>query len=190
MDQADSLLADVATIIVETGMRPGEVFAIQGNHANLEGRFVFIPSGKTKSARRTIPLTYRAIEAISRRMPISCRQYATKDGLKMSAAGSFKGDPGLLFPAKAAHQIVMRWHKAACKRLGFEYRLYDFRHTYGSRMAMAGVDLVTLRELMGHSSITITQRYCHPTPQHKVAAVAKLVEYNEAATKSHTQKCR
>jgi len=55
LDQADSLLADVATIIVETGMRPGEVFAIQGNHANLEGRFVFIPSGKTKSARRTIP---------------------------------------------------------------------------------------------------------------------------------------
>jgi integrase len=61
--------------------------------------------------------------------------------------------------------------------------LIDFRHTYGSRMAMAGVDLMTLRELMGHSSITITQRYCHPTPEHKLAAVAKLVEYNEVATK-------
>ena len=73
LDQADSLLADVATVIVETGMRPGEVFAIQGNHVNLEARYVFVPSGKTKFACRTIPLTCRAIEALSRRMPI--RQY-------------------------------------------------------------------------------------------------------------------
>jgi integrase len=182
LDQADALLADVATIIAETGMRPGEVFAIQGSHVNLEGRYVFVPSGKTRFARRTIPLTHRAIEAITRRMPISCRQYTTT-GLKMFATGSFKDDPGLLFPGKAAHQIVMRRHKAICKRLGFDFRLYDFRHTYGTRMAMAGVDLMTLRELMGHSSITITQRYCHPTPAHKLAAVAKLVEYNEAATK-------
>ena len=103
---------------------------------------------------------------------------------------SIKDDPGLLFPAKAAHQIVMRRHKAICGRLGRDFRLYDFRHTYGSRMAMAGVDLMTLRELMGHSSITITQRYCHPTPEHKLAAVAKFAEYNETATKkpqSHTE---
>lgn len=67
--------------------------------------------------------------------------------------------------------------------MGLDFRLYDFRHTYGSRMAMAGVDLMTLRELMGHSSITITQRYCHPTSEHKLAAVAKLAEYNAVATK-------
>jgi integrase len=166
--------------MVETGMRPGEVFAIQGNHVNLEARYVFVPLGKTKFARRTIPLTYRAIEAISRKMPIP---HYKKNGSKMFAAGSSKDDPGLLFPGKAAHQIVMRRHKTLCKRLGLDFRLYDFRHTYGSRMAMAGVDLMTLRELMGHSSITITQRYCHPTPEHKRAAVAKLAEYNEAATK-------
>ena len=182
LDQADSLLADVATIMVETGMRPGEVFAIQGNHVNLEARYVFIPSGKTKFARRTLPLTYRASEIISRRMPISCRRY-TNNGSKRFVMGVFKDDPGLLFPAKAAHQIVMRRHKAICRSLGLDFRLYDFRHTYGSRMAMAGVDLMTLRELMGHSSITITQRYCHPTPEHKLAAIAKLAEYNEAATK-------
>jgi len=182
LDQADSLLADVATIMVETGMRPGEVFAIQGNHVNLKAQYVFIPSGKTKFARRTLPLTQRANETIFRRMPISCRQY-TNNGSKRFAMGVFKDDPRLLFPAKAAHQIVMRRHKAICKRLGLDFRLYDFRHTYGSRMAMAGVDLMTLRELMGHSSITITQRYCHPTPEHKLAAVAKLVEYNAVATK-------
>ena len=80
----------------------------------------------------------------------------------------------------------MRRHKELCKRLGFDFRLYDFRH-YGSRMAMAGVDLMTLRELMGHSSITITQRYCHPTPEHKVFAMERLEAYN-AATRTKPQK--
>ena len=96
----------------------------------------------------------------------------------MFATGSSKDDPGLLFSAKAAHQIVIRRHKAICQRLGLDFRLYDFRHTYGTRMAMAGVDLMTLRELMGHSSITITQRYCHPTPEHKQQAIKKLEQYN------------
>jgi Phage integrase family len=43
------------------------------------------------------------------------------------------------------------------------FRLYDLRHTFGSRSAMAGVDLATLKELMGHSQISMTLRYVHPT---------------------------
>ena len=58
------------------------------------------------------------------------------------------------------------------------FRLYDLRHTFGSRMAMAGVDLPTLKELMGHSTITTTMRYIHPTPEHKRAAVDKLERFN------------
>ena len=45
-------------------------------------------------------------------------------------------------------------------------------------MAMAGVDLPTLKELMGHSSITLTMRYVHPTPEHKREAIDKLVAWN------------
>ncbi len=58
------------------------------------------------------------------------------------------------------------------------FRLYDFRHTYGSRTAMAGVDLPTLKELMGHADISTTMRYVHPTPEHKRQAVRKLERYN------------
>src|SRR5437870_3383098 len=53
-----------------------------------------------------------------------------------------------------------------------------FRHTFGSRTAMAGVDLPTLKELMGHSTITMTMRYVHPTPEHKLEAVRKLEQFN------------
>jgi len=56
--------------------------------------------------------------------------------------------------------------------------LYDLRHTFGSRSAMAGVDLSTLKELMGHSAISTTMRYVHPTPEHKLEAVKKLEAYN------------
>jgi len=47
---------------------------------------------------------------------------------------------------------------------------------------MAGVDLATLKELMGHSSITTTMRYVHPTPEHKRNAVEKLEQFNIVAT--------
>jgi integrase len=58
------------------------------------------------------------------------------------------------------------------------FRLYDLRHTFGSRSAMAGVDLATLKELMGHSNISTTMRYVHPTPEHKQEAVRKLEKFN------------
>jgi site-specific recombinase XerD len=43
---------------------------------------------------------------------------------------------------------------------------------------MAGVDLPTLKELMGHSSITLTMRYVHPTPEHEIEAIKKLRKFN------------
>ena len=53
------------------------------------------------------------------------------------------------------------------------------RDTFGSRAAMAGVSLPTLKELMGHSSITLTMRYVHPTPAHKKEAIEKLKDWEE-----------
>jgi integrase len=160
LENADPLTRDLATIIVETGMRPNEVYCMRSENVHLEEKFVFIPDGKTKTARRNVPLTEKAAEAIARRMKA-----------------------GYLFPHRldpAKPMIYSHGHTKVSKRLGVAFRLYDFRHTFGSRMAMAGVDLMTLRELMGHASITTTQRYCHPTPQHKREAVEKLVQFNDA----------
>ena len=47
---------------------------------------------------------------------------------------------------------------------------------------MAGVDLATLRELMGHSHISTTMRYIHPTPEHKQDAIRKLQDFNAEQT--------
>jgi integrase len=54
-------------------------------------------------------------------------------------------------------QVEFATAKTLCQRLEFDFRLCDFRHTYGSRMALAGVDLMTLKELMGDSGITLAR---------------------------------
>ena len=78
-----------------------------------------------------------------------------------------------LTTVRKAHQDALRTAK-----IKPPFRLYDLRHTFGSRSAMAGVDLATLKELMGHSVISTTMRYVHPTPEHKQEAVRKLERFN------------
>jgi len=63
-----------------------------------------------------------------------------------------------------------------------------FRHTYISRLVMAGVDLRTVQELAGHKDIKMTVRYAHLAPAHKLAAVDRLAEYRQEQEKAESQK--
>jgi integrase len=64
------------------------------------------------------------------------------------------------------------------------FRIYDLRHTFASRMAMAGVDLVTLAALLGHSRVQMVMRYAHPVEEHKIEAIYKLETYNNSKRKA------
>ncbi len=67
--------------------------------------------------------------------------------------------------------------KAACDEAGIrDFKFHDLRHTFASYLVMAGVDLVTVKELMGQVEISMTLRYAHLAPEHKAQAVAKLNE--------------
>ncbi|HEV2022157.1 MAG TPA: tyrosine-type recombinase/integrase [Terriglobales bacterium] len=161
---ASRTLQDVAKLILETGMRPEEIFTIRSENVHLAERYLFVPNGKTLFAKRNILLTDLAIDVLKRRL-------AAPEGPYLFANRKDANRP--MVTVQKCHETALRTAK-----ISPGFRLYDLRHTFGSRSAMAGVDLATLKELMGHSNISITMRYVHPTPEHKREAVQKLERYN------------
>jgi site-specific recombinase XerD len=59
-----------------------------------------------------------------------------------------------------------------------DYTWHCNRHTFASRLVMAGVDIRTVGELLGHRSLQMTMRYAHLAPAHNAAAVDRLVQSN------------
>ena len=159
---ATPLLRDVATLMLETGMRPEEVYRIQPEYVNLAAGFLFNPFGKTKSARRRVPLNTTARNILIRRMA----------GLGTPYLFPCETDTERPVPkVNNAHDRAVKESKVA------PFRLYDLRHTWATRAAEAGIDLVTLAALLGHSKIQMVLRYAHPTQEHQARSVERLEQF-------------
>jgi site-specific recombinase XerD len=75
----------------------------------------------------------------------------------------------------------------AVKRAGVvDFTCYDLRHAFASWLVMAGVDLATVKELMGHKYITMTRRYTHLAPGHMRSAIAALDRFGEKVPANFT----
>lgn len=160
LSEASQPLRDVAILMLETGMRPEEVFRIERRNVFLQKGYVQIPFGKTKAARRKIPLSTRALGVISRR-------FENVEG-------------NLLFPSERGDKSkpivkLNNAHNGAVTRSGIEKcRLYDLRHTFATRATESGVDLVTLAALLGHNRVQMVMRYAHPSENHQFEAIRKI----------------
>lgn len=145
----------VVLTAIHTGLRRGELLSLIWNNIDFERRLVTVEAGYSKNHE-------------PRNVPMSLRLTETLEPLKM--AGS---DPVFLNSNGDPYRNVTTAFNSAVKRAKIEdFVFYDLRHTFASRLVMAGVDLTTVKELMGHKTIQMTLRYSHLSPAHKHAAVA------------------
>jgi site-specific recombinase XerD len=66
-------------------------------------------------------------------------------------------------------------------KLGHDFVIHSLRHTYPTRLGEAGADAFTIMKLAGHSNVTMSQRYVHPTPEAMERAVERMDSMNRRA---------
>jgi integrase len=153
-------LMPMVLLSINTGLRQGELFNLNWEMVNLSERSLILSGGITKnSSSRYIPLNDEANQII--------QQLYKKSDVKV----------GLVFPSKnnqPFNNIKRSWSSVLKTANITQFRWHDLRHHFASKLVMVGIDLNTVRELLGHSDIKMTLRYAHLAPEHKINAVKKI----------------
>lgn len=153
-------------VALNCGLRLSEQYRTEWQHVDLERRILTVPDTKNSSTRY-IPLNDVALAAFR--------------SLEKKKAGNFVF---LRVPGHGANSAVgvkspREWFDDAVEKAGIEKLTWHaLRHSFASRLVMAGVDIRTVAELMGHKTIQITMRYAHLAPEHKLDAVKRLQAYD------------
>jgi len=157
-------ITPMVLLSINTGIRRGEMFNLDWQDVDFSRALLTIDGDNAKSgSTRHIPLNKEALTVLKEwhdQTKGTGLVFPGKEGKPMDNIK--KGWSGIV---KAANLTNFRWH--------------DLRHHFASRLVMAGVSLNTVRELLGHADIKMTLRYAHLAPEHKAAAVAKLLSFGE-----------
>jgi site-specific recombinase XerD len=147
-------------VALNTGMRCSEQYSLAWPDVDFARRILTIRRSK-HGEKRYVPLNSVAVTMLE-----FLQARAPESGSGRVFLG-VKGEP-LLSPR--------HWFDKAVKKAGIKnFTWHDLRHTFASRLAMKGVDLRRIQELMGHKTIQMTCRYAHLAPADLLAAVEKLV---------------
>lgn len=153
-------LLPMVLLAINTGLRQGELFNLTWEMIDLHDQSIIISGEVTKNnSSRYIPLNDEAFTVIS--------QLHKKNEFKCN----------LVFPnkdKKPFNNVKRSWSSVLEKAEISRFRWHDLRHHFASKLVMAGVDLNTTRELLGHSDIKMTLRYAHLAPEYKINAVKKI----------------
>jgi integrase len=174
LSAASEPLASVATVLVDTGLRPEECFKLRWEHVNFangrQGRLRVI-HGKTAAARRTLPLTTRVRNLLEARWENASRP-----------------EEGWVWPAPTKtghleHDSIRCQHKKAISASRVTpFVVYSFRHTFLTRLGESGCDPWTLARIAGHSSTKMSERYVHPSNDAMRSAMSRMPQPELLAT--------
>jgi integrase len=147
-------LRPIVIFALNTGMRKGELLGLTWDQVNFDTGIISILETKNHD-RRDIPMT----EIVR----------ATLRGLERL------GDHVFCNKAGDSFANVRKSFITAVRTSGIvDFRFYDLRHTFASNLVMEGVDIMTVKELMGHKDLSMTLRYAHLAPNHKTKAINTL----------------
>jgi integrase len=185
LDACDKHLKPIVIMAMNTGMRKGEILSLKWDNVDLEHRFILLDSGMTKNGeRREIPInaTLRAtLQELFKRTSDRPRRI---DVPNVFYRVVYDDTTEKTKSTGKAFVNVQKSFAAACRRAKLkDFRFHDIRHTFASQLVMAGIDITTVKELLGHKTLTMTLRYAHLAPSHKVKAVDIL---DQALTNSQT----
>jgi len=159
----------LVVVDLNTGMRRGELLALRWKDIDLVNRIITIREAKSGEGRR-LPMNVQAYEALS-----ALRRAAIRAGGAAANVVAFRETPVFGPSAEAMVMALKRHFGRALQAAKIEdFRFHDLRHTAASRLAMGGIDLYTIGELLGHKTLTMTARYAHLLPEHLKRAVAAL----------------
>ena len=155
-------LSPVLLVALNTGMRRGEILNLRWKHIDFEARQIRVENTKSGRTRHI--------------------------GINSSLSEVFKQLKGVQGPDSyvfvnpetgTKYTDLKTAFKGACIRAKIVgLRFHDLRHTFATRLVQNGVDLITVKQLLGHSTVTVTERYTHSCLAQKVQAVESLVEKN------------
>jgi integrase len=137
---------------LHTGMRRGELLALIWKDIDFGARLVRVEKSKNGEKRS---------------IPMSQTLYNTLKGIKV------RDISGRVFPV-SIRSVRCAYDKALEKTGITDFHFHDLRHTFATRLVQNGVDLYKVQKLLGHKSITMTQRYAHHYPESLRSSVEVL----------------
>jgi integrase len=154
-------LCDMSLLSLHCGLRAGEIFKLNWSDVDFDNEIILIKDTKSGRNRNAI---------------------MTADVKKMLKRRKLHTKSGIVFPSRAGGRIVYvsNTFDRTITKLGFNKGVMDrrqkivfhtLRHTYASWLVMSGASLYTVQRLMGHSTISMTERYSHLAPDHLKRAI-------------------
>jgi len=151
-------------MLMHTGMRPSEAAGLTWGDVDMNARLVNLYV--TKTDMRSVPLTPRVAETLKSIRPTEVQSNMFVF-LPNNEVSKFRKDNPCLYFRKS-YDTVRK--KAGLK----DVHLHDLRHTAASHLLMAGVDLRTLAEILGHKTMQMVHRYTHLLNDHKLKAIERI----------------
>jgi integrase len=160
LEASPPYLREMILFAINTGLRTNDVFNLKWEDIDLEQRSIKLITGKNRKVL-AIPMNDTAFGIV---------QHRQKHGPYVFY-NPMTGDR--FWDVKAALS-------AAVKRAGIDHVTWHvFRHTFASRLTRNGVDIVTVKELLGHSNISVTMRYAHSNQETKRNAVQRITSSSD-----------